>query len=70
MIELTDDQCQALISGEPVRVSAPEIGADVVLVRAEQYESIRELLEDKREQKAFREVGLRSAMRWLKENPY
>jgi hypothetical protein len=70
MIELTEEQRQAILKGEPVRLSAPELGGDVVLLRGEQYESIRELLEDERQQQAFRQAGLRSALRWLKENPY
>ena len=69
-IELTEDQRQAVMNGEAVRLPAPEIGGEVVLLRAEEYESIRELLEDERQQKAFRAAGLRSATRWLKENPY
>jgi len=69
-IELTEEQRQAVINGEAVRIAAPEVGGDVVLLRAEQFESIRELLEDERQQKAFREAGLRSALRWMKENPY
>lgn len=69
-IELTEEQRQAVLNGEAVRLPAPEIGGDVVLLRAEEYESIRELLEDEKQQKAFREAGLRSAVRWMKDNPY
>lgn len=69
-IELTEEQRQAVRQGEAVRLPAPEIGGDVVLLRAEEYESIRELLEDEKQQKAFREAGLRSAVRWMKDNPY
>jgi len=69
-IELTDQQRQAVSRGEAVCVAAPEVGGNVVLLRAEDFESIRELLEDERQQKAFRAAGLRSASRWMKENPY
>jgi hypothetical protein len=69
-IELTEEQRQAVMKGEAVRLSAPEVGGDVVLLRAEHYDSLQELLEDERQQKAFREAGLRSAMRWMKDNPY
>jgi PHD/YefM family antitoxin component YafN of YafNO toxin-antitoxin module len=69
-IDLTEEQRQAVMNGEPVRLPVPEVGGDIVLLRAEEYESIEELLEDERQQKAFREAGLRSAMRWMKDNPY
>jgi hypothetical protein len=41
-----------------------------VLLRAEDYESLLELLEDERQQKGFRAAGLRGANRWMKDNPY
>ena len=52
MIELTEEQRQAVKNGEAVRLPSAEIGEDVVLLRATQYEKIRELLEDEREQRA------------------
>ena len=58
------------MNGEVVRLHTPDIGGDVVLLRAEEFETLQELLEDERQQKAFREAGLRSAIRWMKENPY
>jgi hypothetical protein len=41
MIELTEQQWQAVKNGEAVRVTVPEIGEDVVLLSAAQYESLR-----------------------------
>jgi hypothetical protein len=69
-IELTEEQRQAVRNGEAVRIAVPEVGGDVVLLRAEQYEGLLELLEDERQQNAFRQAGLRSALRWMKDNPY
>jgi hypothetical protein len=46
MIELTEDQRQAIISGETVRVQPPEIGRNVVLLLEEQYDKLRELQEE------------------------
>ena len=43
---------QALKNGEAIRVAAPEIGEDVVLLRATEYENLQELLNDFREQDA------------------
>lgn len=45
IIELTQMQFQAIESGEAVRVQAPEIGGDIVLLRAEKFESMRNQLE-------------------------
>lgn len=69
-IDLNEEQRQAVKKGEAVRVSVPEVGGDIVLMSAERYEDIRELQEDERQQKAFREAGLKSALRWMKDNPY
>lgn len=70
MIELTEQQRQAVKNGEAIRISAPEIGEDVVLLRATQYETLRELLEDRREQKAILRYSMRQAARVAGENPY
>lgn len=53
MIELTDQQRQAVRNGEAVRVTAPELGEDVVLLRATEYETMRESLQDRTEQSAL-----------------
>lgn len=70
MIELTEQQRQAVKNGEAVRVSAPEIGEDVVLLRAAQYENMRELLEDQREQQVILRYSMKQAARVAKENPF
>lgn len=69
-IELTQEQCHAVKQGEPVHLVLPEIGEAVVLIRAAQFESLKELLDDEKEKKAIREAGLRSAVRSMKDNPY
>lgn len=48
MIELTEEQRQAVKSGEVVRVFAPEMGEDVVLLQAARYESLRNLQEQEK----------------------
>ena len=70
MIELTDEQRQAVKNGEATRVAAPEIGEDVVLLRAAQYERMRELLADEREQQAVLGYSMRQAAQAARENPY
>jgi len=69
-IELTEEQRRAVKQGEPVRIPVPEIGEDVVLLRAAVYEEIRELLEDEREQQVFRAFARKQAAQLAKENPY
>lgn len=70
MIELTEQQRQAVKNGEAVRIAAPELGEDVVLLRAAQYESMRELLEDQREQQAILRYAMKQATKIAQENPY
>ena len=69
-IELTEDQRKEVLSGQPVRVAIPELGTDAVLLRAELYSQIRDLLEDEREQAAFRAFARKQAERLAHENPY
>ena len=70
MIELTEQQRQAVRDGEAVRVNAPELGEEVVLLSATQYQNIRELLDDKREQDALLRYSMKQAAKVAKENPY
>lgn len=70
MIELTEQQRQAVKNGEAVRVAAPDIGEDVILLTASQYESIRESLADQREQQAVLRYAMKQAAKVAQENPY
>jgi len=70
MIELTEEQRQAVRNGEAIRLAAPEIGEDVILLSVTQYENLRELLEDQREQEAVLRYSMKQAAKVAKENPY
>ncbi len=70
MIDLTEQQRQAVKNGEVVRVAVPEIGEDLILLSASQYEKIRELLEDQREQQTVLRYAMRQAAKVARENPY
>ena len=69
-IELTEEQNQAVRKGEVVRVTVPGFDSDLVLLRAEQYEHMHELLEDEREKAAWAKLAREAADRWAEENPY
>jgi hypothetical protein len=72
-IQLTDAQREAVKNGEAVHIPAPEAGGDVVLLRAEQYQRLRELLEDDQDRKtreAWLQASHEGAVSWMKENPY
>jgi len=70
MIQLTEKQSQALRSGEPVRLSLPDLGQEVVLLRGEDFARIQTLLEDDREKAAWAALGRNAADRWAQENPF
>jgi hypothetical protein len=70
MIDLTDQQRQAVRNGEAVRLLAPEIGEDVVLLSATQFRKMCELLEDRREQDAILRYSIKQAATVAQENPY
>jgi hypothetical protein len=46
MIALTEQQRQSIRNGNSVRLPAPEIGADCIIVRADIYERLRSLLQE------------------------
>jgi hypothetical protein len=69
-IELTEQQQQALDTlGESPRVIDPRTHTAYVLVPAAEYETVRELLEDDRHQRAIRAVALRNAAGRAIEEP-
>jgi hypothetical protein len=68
-ISLSEDERAALLRGEPVRLSDPQLGGDVV-VSAEWFESIQDLARDEREQAAFRAFARKQAAALARENPY
>lgn len=68
MLELTQEQTQSLLQGNPVRVNLPEIGKEVVLLQGETYETIRDILEDERDRRLISQVAVRNAARRLLED--
>jgi len=69
-IKLTAEQQEAVQKGEAVRLTVPELNSDLVLVPAEQYESLCELLNDEREKAAWAQLARKAANRWAEENPF
>lgn len=70
MIELTEEQRQAVRKGEAVRLPSPEIGVDVVLLSAPQYEKLRALSDDDQEQIAVLRYSMKQAAKAAEDNPY
>jgi hypothetical protein len=70
MIELTEAQRLSVKAGEAIQVPAPEIGEDVVLLRASRFAHLQELLEDEQEQRAVLNYSMKRAAEVAGENPY
>lgn len=70
-IQLTEQQAHALASGGNAlpRVIDPRTNATYVLLPAEEYESVRELIENDRQQRAIRAIGLRNAVGRMESEP-
>lgn len=45
-MDLTESQLQAVKLGEPVRVLAPEVGSECVVVRADVFDRLKNILYD------------------------
>jgi hypothetical protein len=65
ILELTEAQRRSVLEGEAVRLALPEMGEEVVLLRADAYEEIREILEDERQRRAIAKVALQNVARRL-----
>ena len=70
MIELTDQQRRDIESGAAIRVSAEGIGEDLILLRASKYESLRESLEEQKEQELVLRYSMKQATKAARDNPY
>lgn len=70
MIELSEEQRKAVLTGLPVRAVLQQEGTEAVVLAIEQYDRIRELLHDERDQAAWSQLGRKAARRWMDENPF
>lgn len=55
MIELSEQQRQAVMSGEAVCIQPADIGKNVILLLEEEYEKLRELLKEEQEDRKLQE---------------
>lgn len=69
-LQLTSQQQQAIDShvGETLVIVDPRSDVAYYLVPAEDYESVQEILDDERTQKAIRDYAFKQAARRLQEN--
>lgn len=66
---LTADQVESLKRGEPLRLAAPELGEDIVVLRASDFEDLRERREDQQEKRVRAEQARKARDSWVRENP-
>jgi len=75
MTTLTPELRQAveLAGDQPVEITDPQTNAAYVLLKADVYKRMREILdeqEDRREKDAWSSLGRKARSEWAKENPY
>jgi hypothetical protein len=70
-IQLTEEQQQAIdaAGATPPQVVDPRTSAAYVLIPAEDYETVREVLGEEQRQRAIRTVALRNAVGRMQEAP-
>jgi hypothetical protein len=70
-IQLTEEQQRAVDSAGATltQVVDPRTSAAYVLIPVDDYETVREILRDERQQKTIRMVGLRNAAGRIEEEP-
>lgn len=66
-IRLTEEQQETLdsIEAHPLQVVDPRTNAEYVLIPAREYEAVREIVEDERQQRGIRAVAFRTVARRL-----
>jgi hypothetical protein len=69
-VESTEHQQQAVRNGEAVRVRVPGIATDLVVLRAEEYDRLRECREDEQERAAWAKLTRKAANRQAAESPF
>jgi PHD/YefM family antitoxin component YafN of YafNO toxin-antitoxin module len=75
MTTITPEQRQAAVEAgdSPVVLADPQTGINYVLMRADVYRKMQELLEvdeDRREHQAWARLARRARDQWAQENPY
>ena len=69
-IDLSDDQREAVARGEAVHLRDTEVGVEVVLISAEEYERLVEEAAVAEAQRAWLKQATNTRRRWVSENPY
>jgi hypothetical protein len=67
MIQLTDEQRAAVEKGDAVRVLAPDLGREVVVLRADRFETLQELLPEENERQATARIAMKNAIARMSE---
>jgi hypothetical protein len=75
MMTMTPEQRQAAVEAgdSPVELADPQTGSTYVLLRAEDYRRMQELLEvdqDHREHQAWARLARKARDQWARENSY
>ena len=75
MIDLTPELRQAIeqAGDSPVEITDPQTNTAYVLVRAEVFRRMQEILDeeqDRREQDALLAISRKNRLAWVEENPY
>lgn len=65
MIELTEEQRQAVMHGQTVHMQPAEIGKSVVLLLEEQYDNLRQMLDEEQEDRKLQKGWQKLAFRGL-----
>lgn len=70
MIELTEEQRQEIReAGEPFYLTDPDTKQEYVLLRAESYAKVRDILEEERTRQAIAKVARRNAAGRIQDEP-
>lgn len=65
-MQLTEEQREAVKSGQAVHVQVPDVGEVVILLP----DALTELLEEERARAAWAKLARKATERWAQENPF
>ncbi len=69
MIQLTTQQRQAVHDGEPVCVLDADLGTEVVVVRGDLFDAIKDLLREEHDRQIMARIAMKNAIARANEPP-
>jgi hypothetical protein len=69
MIQLSEEQRTTVENGGAIRMLSPEFSTEVVVMRADLFDSVKELLDEERQRQIIARIAMKNAVQRMSEQP-